>query len=139
MVDASFRSLPTVLPALDFSTVKNELFPRVAAVFTKTSSLGIKIRGLEAFNILCGGSAGGNAADDGLDGMMGEAPGKKSSNTVVLDKYTMQEKVVPLLKAIKTKEPAVMVRIRMVYPSVLLSGSDGRLECPPSSRPRRGL
>ncbi|KAI9827533.1 MAG: hypothetical protein M1832_004883 [Thelocarpon impressellum] len=111
MVDASFRSLPTVLPALDFSTVKNELFPKVAAVFTKTSSLGIKVRGLEAFNVLCGGSSTvtGNAGD-GLDGTMGkDAAPKPTSTGAVLDKYTMQEKMVPLLKAIKTKEPAVMM------------------------------
>jgi hypothetical protein len=27
----------------------------------------------------------------------------------ILDKYTIQEKVVPLLRGIKTKEPAIMV------------------------------
>ena len=114
IVDASFRSLPNVLPALDFSTIKNELFPKVATVFTKTSSLGIKVRGLEAFTVLCGGSNTEPAStDDGLDGIIAEKSptSKKSSNTGALDKYTMQEKVVPLLKAIKTKEPAVMVSL----------------------------
>jgi SCY1-like protein 2 len=38
-----------------------------------------------------------------------EAPKAKNSNVSILDKYTIQEKVVPLLRAIKTKEPAVMV------------------------------
>lgn len=33
---------------------------------------------------------------------------KKSSSTA-LDKYTMQEKIVPLIRAIKTKEPAVAI------------------------------
>ena len=102
--DHALRSLETILPALDFPTVKNELFPVVANVFAKTSSLGIKIRGLEAFKILCGGS--GHSTSDGLDG--GTTRGKGAG--VALDKYTVQEKVVPLLKGIKTKEPGVMVR-----------------------------
>lgn len=104
IVDASLRSLPVILPILDFSTIKNELFPVIASVFSKTSSLGIKVRGLEAFVILCGGSPDTSANDDGVDGIVNES--KKSSSTA-LDKYTMQEKIVPLIKGIKTKEPAV--------------------------------
>lgn len=100
------RALPTVLPVLDFSTIKNELFPVVAIVFSKTNSLAIKVRGLQAFVILCGGSADA-AADDGLNGLISDK--KKPSSSSALDKYTMQEKIVPLVKAIKTKEPAVMV------------------------------
>lgn len=104
IVDASLRSLPIILPVLDFSTIKNELFPVIAAVFSKTSSLAIKVRGLEAFVILCGGSPD-PASNDGLDGIMNS--NAKKSNSTALDKYTMQEKIVPLIRAIKTKEPAV--------------------------------
>jgi SCY1-like protein 2 len=104
-LDAALRSLPTVLPILDFSTIKNELFPVVAQVFSKTTSLAIKVRGLNAFIVLCGGSP--DAVDDGLDGMGAEA--RKAISASALDKYTMQEKIVPLVRAIKTKEPAVMV------------------------------
>ena len=104
IVDASLRSLPIILPVLDFSTIKNELFPVIATVFSKTSSLGIKVRGLEAFVILCGGSSDA-ASNDGLDGII-NANAKKSSSSA-LDKYTMQEKIIPLIRAIKTKEPAV--------------------------------
>ena len=57
IVDAALGTLPYILPVLDFSTIKNELFPVIAGVFAKTSSLNIKIRGLEAFYKLCGGSA----------------------------------------------------------------------------------
>lgn len=92
---------------MDFSTIKNELFPIIASVFSKTSSLGIKVRGLEAFVILCGGSDS-SASNDGLDGVMNSNANKKSSSTA-LDKYTMQEKIVPLIRAIKTKEPAVAI------------------------------
>lgn len=106
IVDAAMRSLPVVLPVLDFSTIKNELFPVIAQVFSKTNSLAIKVRGLQAFVILCGGSSNA-AADDGLNGLISD--NKKTSSSSALDKYTMQEKIVPLVRAIKTKEPAVMV------------------------------
>jgi SCY1-like protein 2 len=52
IIDAALRSLPIILPVLDFSTIKNDLFPVISSVFTKTSSLVIKVRGLEAFVIL---------------------------------------------------------------------------------------
>ena len=100
------RSLPVVLPVLDFSTIKGELFPVISAVFTRTNSLAIKVRGLQAFVILCGGSADA-AADDGLNGL--DAQNRKITSSTALDKYTMQEKIVPLIKGIKTKEPAVMM------------------------------
>ncbi|KAL2266133.1 hypothetical protein VTJ83DRAFT_5485 [Remersonia thermophila] len=106
LVDAGLRSLPSVLPHLDFSTIKNELFPVVAAIFSKTSSLSIKVRGLQAFVTLCGGS-GDPGDDDGLDGLGPQK--KKATSSTALDKFTMQEKLVPLIKNIKTKEPAVMM------------------------------
>ncbi|KAI0198202.1 ARM repeat-containing protein [Astrocystis sublimbata] len=108
LVDAALRGLPNVLPVLDFSTIKNELFPVVATVFSKTNSLAIKVRGCRAFVILCGGSNQSSSGDDGLDGLAPEKK-KKTSSSSALDKYTMQEKIIPLIKAIKTKEPAVMM------------------------------
>ncbi|KAL2126521.1 hypothetical protein VTI74DRAFT_759 [Chaetomium olivicolor] len=104
LMDAALRSLPVVLPQLDFSTIKNELFPVIATIFSKTNSLAIKVRGLQAFVTLCGGS--NDLTDDGLDGL---GPQKKATSSTALDKFTMQEKIVPLIKAIKTKEPAVMM------------------------------
>jgi len=114
LVDAALRTLPVVIPILDFSTIKNELFPVIATIFAKTSSMGIKIRGLEALRTLCGGGTEdqNNAQEDDFTGMV-EAPRAKSSNVSILDKYTIQEKVVPLLRGIKTKEPAVMVCLSM--------------------------
>ena len=119
IVDKALGCLPTVLATLDFSTIKNEVFPVVATVFSKTSSLGIKVRGLEAFVILCGGSTTEeNDTSDGLDGaMMGSKQTKRSTNAV-LDKYTIQEKVVPLIKVMKTKEPAVMAAALAVFKQV---------------------
>ncbi|KAF2447859.1 ARM repeat-containing protein, partial [Karstenula rhodostoma CBS 690.94] len=118
LVDAALRTLPVALPILDFSTIKNELFPVIATIFAKTSSMGIKIRGLEAFRSLCGG--GGEDQDglqgDGLTGVIEAA--KPKSNVSILDKYTIQEKVVPLLKGIKTKEPAVMMAALDVFKAI---------------------
>ncbi|CAI6251423.1 unnamed protein product [Periconia digitata] len=117
LVDAALRTLPVVLPILDFSTTKNELFPVIAAIFAKTSSMGIKIRGLEAFKTLCGGNDEPEGIQgDGLTGMM-EQP-KAKTNVSILDKYTIQEKVVPLLRAIKTKEPAVMMAALDVFKAI---------------------
>jgi SCY1-like protein 2 len=128
LVDAALRTLPVVLPILDFSTIKNELFPVIATIFAKTSSMGIKIRGLEALRSLCGGVADDQHDDqgDGLTGMV-EASKSKSSNVSILDKYTIQEKVTPLLRGIKTKEPAVMVCLHFLFmaPKLTLS-PDGR-------------
>lgn len=111
VVDAALRTLPVALPVLDFSTVKNDLFPVVASVFSKTSSLGIKVRGLEALRTLCGGMLDSTASDgyDDLNGAVQQKTNPAKSSTSALDKYTVQEKVMPLLKVIKTKEPAVMV------------------------------
>lgn len=101
---------------LDFTTIKNDLFPVVASVFSKTGSLAIKIRGLEAFGILCGGPSTKRVdVGDGLDGAELSSKPAKTNNAAVLDKYTVQEKVVPLLKAIKTKEPAVMMAALAVF------------------------
>ena len=119
IVDKSLGCLPTILSTLDFSSIKNELFPTVASVFSKTSSLGIKVRGLEAFVILCGGSASDNSdLGDDLDGSMNSAKKPKANSSAVLDKYTVQEKIVPLLKAMKTKEPAVMMAALAVFKQV---------------------
>ncbi|KAM0255371.1 hypothetical protein ACHAQJ_005813 [Trichoderma viride] len=109
IVDVALRSFSVVLPVLDFSTIKNELFPIVSIVFSRTNSLAIKVRGLQAFVVLCGGSNESSADDGGLSGLQGN---KKTSSSSALDKYTMQEKIVPLVKGIKTKEPAVMMAAR---------------------------
>jgi SCY1-like protein 2 len=119
LVDAALGTLPYVLPVLDFSTIKNDLFPVIANGFAKTSSLAIKIRGLEAFYVLCGGSS--NAEDSNQDDLNGiGVPDKKSttSSSAILDKFTVQEKVVPLLKGIKTKEPGVMMAALRVFRQV---------------------
>ncbi|KAJ6085912.1 hypothetical protein N7486_010193 [Penicillium sp. IBT 16267x] len=115
LVDASIKSLPVFLPVLDFSTVKNEVFPPIASTFSRTSSLAIKVRGLEAFVVLCGGSLDESGLEDDLSGKVQPS---KTTKPSILDKYTIQEKLVPLLKAIKTKEPSVMVAALKVFREV---------------------
>lgn len=73
--------------ALDFATVRDVVFPRVAEVFTKTTVLGVKVAGL-----VC------------LGGLVS-----------VLDKYTLQEKVVPLIAKIRTKEPSVLLSALNIF------------------------
>lgn len=109
------KSLPVFLSVLDFSTVKNEVFPPIASTFSRTSSLAIKVRGLEAFVVLCGGSLDESSLEDDLSGTVQPNKTTKSS---ILDKYTIQEKLVPSLKAIKTKEPSVMVAALKVFREV---------------------
>ena len=120
LTDAALQTLPVILPLNDFSTVKHDLFPVVANVFAKTSSLSIKVRGLEALGVLCGVPGPGQTKrSDDLSGTI--EVGKPDKNVSSLDKFTMQEKVVPLLKAIKTKEPAVMMAALKVFRQVGLA------------------
>ncbi|KAL5050221.1 hypothetical protein BDW71DRAFT_122318 [Aspergillus fruticulosus] len=115
LVDAAIRHLPVILPVLDFSTVKNEVFPSIASTFSRTNSLAVKVRCLEAFTVLCGGSV--DHKDDTSDDLSGivEKSKPQPTKSSILDKYTIQEKLVPLLKAIKTKEPAVMMAALSVF------------------------
>jgi len=122
LVDAALGTLSVILPVLDFSTVKHDLFPVIANVFAKTSSLGIKVRGLEAMAVLCGATDGSAAtANDDLSGIANSREPPKT-NISSLDKFTMQEKVVPLLKGIKTKEPAVVMTVLKVFQQIARAG-----------------
>ncbi|PWY93814.1 protein kinase Scy1 [Aspergillus sclerotioniger CBS 115572] len=115
LVDGAIKCLPVILPVLDFSTVKNEVFPPIASTFSRTNSLAIKVRCLEAFAILCGGSMEGKEAiEDDLSGVSQKSK-PQSIKSSILDKYTIQEKLVPSMKVIKTKEPAVMMAALNVF------------------------
>ncbi|KAL2845379.1 kinase-like domain-containing protein [Aspergillus pseudodeflectus] len=115
LVDAAIKCLPSILPVLDFSTVKNDVFPPIASTFSRTNSLAIKIRCLEAFTVLCGGSVEQeDAVGDDMTGIV-EKSKPQPPKSSILDKYTIQEKLVPSLKAIKTKEPAVMMAALGVF------------------------
>ena len=115
IVDLALRRLPIILVQLDYATITNELFPLIATIFKKTSSMGIKIRGLEALRVFCGNNPDNIVhvpdKSNGLD--MSQSSAHRNSSSI-LDKYTVQENVTPLLKAIKTKEPTVIVSARII-------------------------
>ncbi|GAB7338523.1 hypothetical protein MBLNU457_5273t1 [Dothideomycetes sp. NU457] len=116
IIDASLSTLPHITPKLDYTTIKNELFPVIAGVFAHTNSLAIKIQGLEAFYTLCGGTDEPDpVVGDGLDGTVTRHGENRQTSSAVLDKFTIQEKIVPMLKGIKTKEPAVMMSALKVF------------------------
>ena len=118
LVDGAIKCLPVILPILDFSTVKNEVFPPIASTFSRTNSLAIKVRCLEAFTALCGGSSNeGEPVEDDLSGLVRKSKPQQIRSSI-LDKYTIQEKLVPSLKAIKTKEPAVMMASLHVFQQI---------------------
>ncbi|KAE8360331.1 kinase-like domain-containing protein [Aspergillus caelatus] len=118
LVDGAIKCLPVILPILDFSTVKNEVFPPIASTFSRTNSLAIKVRCLEAFTALCGGSSNeGEPVEDDLSGLVQKSKPQQIRSSI-LDKYTIQEKLVPSLKAIKTKEPAVMMASLHVFQQI---------------------
>ncbi|CAO3696430.1 unnamed protein product [Rhizopus stolonifer] len=88
--EKSLRMIPSLAESLDYTTVKSSLFPRVQAVFSQTTVLSVKVSTLICFH----------------------------SMIKVLDKFTVQEKLVPSLKNIKTKEPAVMLATLAVYDEI---------------------
>ncbi|RUS22211.1 hypothetical protein BC937DRAFT_89999 [Endogone sp. FLAS-F59071] len=85
--EKALKVVPALTESLDYTTIKGSLFPRVQALFVQTTILSVKVSTLICFHSLL----------------------------KVLDKFTMQEKLVPILKNIKTKEPAVMLATLAVY------------------------
>ncbi|KAK9374234.1 kinase-like domain-containing protein [Lipomyces chichibuensis] len=90
--EKTLNTIPQITANLDFQTIKNELFPQVSAVFAQTSSLAVKVAALHALQGLVSGG---------------------------LDKYTISEKLVPLLRGMKTREPTVIMCALDVYKLVM--------------------
>ncbi|KAI9486147.1 MAG: hypothetical protein EXX96DRAFT_592949 [Benjaminiella poitrasii] len=88
--EKALRIIPSLAESLDYTAVKSSLFPRVQTVFVQTTILSVKVSTLICFHAMI----------------------------KVLDKFTVQEKLVPLLKNIKTKEPAVMLATLAVYDEI---------------------
>lgn len=86
--ETALQKVPIFIEKLDFVTLKNEVFPKVASVFAKTTSLSVKLEALKAFQQLV------------VSG---------------LDKYAVTEKLLPLLASMKTREPSVMMGALAVY------------------------
>ncbi|RIA86529.1 kinase-like domain-containing protein [Glomus cerebriforme] len=85
--DKVLKVIPTIADSLDISTVKVSLFPRIQNLFVHTTILSIKIT-----TLIC-----------------------LQSLIKLLDNFTITEKLIPLLKGIKTKEPSVMISTLSVF------------------------
>lgn len=70
--------------------MKSLLLPKITVVFSKTTSLSVKVTTLVCFKSL----------------------------VPILDKFTLTEKLVPLLARIKTKEPSVMIATLGVHEQI---------------------
>ncbi|BGP11521.1 Protein kinase domain-containing protein ppk32 [Rhodotorula toruloides] len=87
VLEKALRTIPKLCESLDYTTIKQTLFPKITTVFTKTTLLSVKVNTLICFHAMI----------------------------PVLDKFTLTEKLVPLLAKIKTKEPSVMIATLAVH------------------------
>ncbi|GAA6058768.1 hypothetical protein JCM10212_001884 [Sporobolomyces blumeae] len=87
VLEKALKVVPPLCETLDYTTVKGTLFPKITTVFSKTTLLSVKVNTLICFH----------------------------SMIKLLDKYTLTEKLVPLLAKIKTKEPSVMIATLAVH------------------------
>ncbi|KAH8920608.1 kinase-like protein [Atractiella rhizophila] len=87
VLEKALKIVPTLSESLDYTTLKQILFPKITTVFAKTTLLSVKVNTLMCFYAMI----------------------------KTLDKFTLTEKLVPLLSKIKTKEPAVMLATLAVY------------------------
>lgn len=101
VLDKALRVVPGLSETLDYSTVKQVLFPKITAVFSKTTMLSVKVATLICFHSM----------------VSLPAPWTKLtiSQIKTLDTLTLTTTLVPLLSKIKTKEPSVMIATLAVH------------------------
>ncbi|KAG0222126.1 hypothetical protein BGX31_009331 [Mortierella sp. GBA43] len=85
--EKALKTVPGIMEALDYTTVKSSLFPRIATLFAQTTTLTVKVSTLLCFQTIM----------------------------KILDKFTITEKVIPLLRNIKTREITVTMATLQVY------------------------
>ncbi|KAJ1028761.1 hypothetical protein NDA16_001926 [Ustilago loliicola] len=88
--EKALRTVPRLAEILEYAHVKEVLFPKLASLFAKTKVLSVKVNCLICFHAMVS----------------------------ILDKYTLIEKLVPILARIKTKEPSVMVATLAVHEAI---------------------
>lgn len=88
--ERALQTVPRLCEVLEYSHVKEVLFPKIATLFTKTKVLSVKCNTLICFH----------------------------SMISVLDKHTLTERLVPILARIKTREPSVMIATLAVHEAV---------------------
>ncbi|KAG0213585.1 hypothetical protein BGX28_004002 [Mortierella sp. GBA30] len=85
--EKALKTVPSITESLDYTTVKASLFPRIATLFSQTTTLSVKVNTLLCFLTIM----------------------------KVLDKFTITEKLIPLLRNIKTREVTVTMATLQVY------------------------
>ncbi|AOW05142.1 uncharacterized protein YALI1_E10811g [Yarrowia lipolytica] len=90
--NALFKCQKDILEKLDFPIIKNKIFPKIGEVFTKTTSLGVKIAAINALKELV------------VSG---------------LDKHSVTDKLLGMLKAVKSRDPRVMMSMLSLYETLV--------------------
>jgi SCY1-like protein 2 len=85
----TLERMDIILQAVDFPNIKNNIFPKICTIFAKTTSLNVKIKTIDSFVLLI------------------EKKG--------IDKFIINETLLPLLKSMKTRELKIMRSILKVY------------------------
>ncbi|KAJ9061284.1 Protein kinase domain-containing protein ppk32, variant 2 [Entomophthora muscae] len=85
--DKVLSTIPSFVDQLDYTVVKNSLYPKIQALYVRTNLLSIKVGVLQCFHSLL----------------------------KVLDKTIILEKLVPLLQNTRTKEPGVQLSMLAIY------------------------
>ncbi|KAI1302427.1 hypothetical protein EDD11_005618 [Mortierella claussenii] len=85
--EKALKTVPGIMEALDYTTVKASLFPRISTLFSQTTTLSVKVNTLLCFLTIM----------------------------KILDKFTITEKLIPLLRNIKTREVTVTMATLQVY------------------------
>ncbi|KAG0369887.1 hypothetical protein BGZ54_008539 [Gamsiella multidivaricata] len=85
--EKALKTVPGIMEALDYTTVKASLFPRISTLFSQTTTLSVKVNTLLCFLTIM----------------------------KILDKFTITEKLIPLLRNIKTREVNVTMATLQVY------------------------
>ncbi|KAI9327549.1 kinase-like domain-containing protein [Obelidium mucronatum] len=88
--EQAIKMIPSLLSKLDFTSTKSILFPKIQAIYLSTTSLSIRIACLIT-----------------IHGML-----------KILDKFTIVEKLIPVLKQNKVREAGLLLAILAVYDEV---------------------
>ncbi|KAJ1952300.1 Protein kinase domain-containing protein ppk32, partial [Linderina pennispora] len=94
--DKALQAVPTIAESVDYADLKDQVFPRVQHLYSKASVLSLKIRAL-----IC------------LHGML-----------KALDKGTIADKLLPMLKRTKTREAGMVMTMLVMYEEIGLKYVD---------------
>jgi SCY1-like protein 2 len=91
----SLELTPLLLETLDFPFLKNTIFPKISNLFTKTTSLNIKLQTILSIQSL----------------VMHKTKG--------LDKFIIKDSIIPLLRSMKARDPKVLIHVLGLYQAML--------------------